>query len=147
MEIQQMSEAGLKFLISNEGLRLKPYLDTKGIPTIGIGATYYENGQKVRMSDPAITKERAMSLFKALLRHYELAVYSVTRDDINQNQFDSLVSLTYNIGVNGFKGSTLLKRINARASDKLVESAFLMWRKPSEILGRRKREVVLYFKK
>jgi len=144
-EIKTMSENGLKFLMNNEGVVLHPYLDTKGIPTIGVGSTYWENGAKVKMTDPPITEKRAMDLFHHTLKHYELSVYSNTRDDINQNQFDSLVSFCYNIGVNGFKNSTLVKRINAGASEQSITNAFLMWLKPKEITGRRKREVKLYF--
>jgi lysozyme len=144
-EIKTMSENGLKFLMNNEGVVLHPYLDTKGIPTIGVGSTYWENGEKVKMTDPPITEQRAMELFRNTLKHYELSVYSNTRDDINQNQFDSLVSFCYNIGVNGFKNSTLVKRINAGASEQSITNAFLMWLKPKEITGRRKREVKLYF--
>jgi len=144
-EIKQMSENGLKFLMNNEGVVLKPYLDTKGIPTIGVGNTFYEDGSKVKMTDPPITEKRAMELFRWILKQYELAVYSNTRDDINQNQFDSLVSFTYNVGVTAFKNSTLLKRINANASQQSITNAFMMWNKPKEIIGRRKREVELYF--
>lgn len=145
-EIKQMSENGLKFLMNNEGVILKPYLDTKGIPTIGVGNTYYEDYTKVKMTDTPITQARAMELFKFILRQFEMTVYSNTRDDINQNQFDSLTSLCYNIGQQAFKNSTLVKRINARASDQSVKNAFLMWNKPAEIMKRRKREVELYFK-
>lgn len=145
MEIKEISQAGLQFLINNEGCVLHPYLDTKGIPTIGVGNTFWEDGSKVKMTDPPITQKRAMELFRWVLKHYELAVYSNTRDDINQNQFDSLVSFTYNVGVSAFKNSTLLKRINARSSDQSIKNAFMMWNKPKEIIGRRKREVDLYF--
>lgn len=145
MEIKEISQAGLQFLINNEGCVLHPYLDTKGIPTIGVGNTFWEDGSKVKMTDPPITQKRAMELFRWILKHYELAVYSNTRDDINQNQFDSLVSFTYNVGVSAFKNSTLLKRINARSSDQSIKNAFMMWNKPKEIIGRRKREVDLYF--
>jgi lysozyme len=145
-EIKEMSENGLKFLMNNEGVILHPYRDSVGIWTIGVGCTYWEDGSKVKEGDAPITLERAMELFKSILKHYELAVYTNTRDDINQNQFDSLVSLTYNIGINGFKNSTLLKQINLIGSEDSIREAFLMWKKPPEILGRRKREVELYFK-
>lgn len=145
-EITTTSPAGIEFLIANEGLVLHPYLDTVGVATIGVGSTYYEDGNRVKLSDPTITKARAIELFKYTLKHYELAVYSNTRDDITQNEFDALVSFTYNIGVNGFKKSTLLKRINARASDQSIENAFMMWTKNPELKGRRKREVALYMR-
>src|SRR6478736_2009430 len=127
-EIQKVSARGIEFLIAEEGLRLKPYLDSVKIPTIGIGCTYYESGKRVTMQDPAITKERAIELFRHLLKTYELAVYSTTRDDLNQNQFDALVSLCYNIGVAAFKGSTVLKRVNKNPLDKTIRTSFEAWK-------------------
>jgi lysozyme len=102
------------------------------------------------MTDPAITEFRALQLFKNVLKTYELAVYSSTRDDINQNQFDSLVSLAFNIGTGAFKKSTLLKKVNANPNDPTIGAAFEMWKnaggKPI-LLNRRKREYQLYIKK
>lgn len=148
MEIKAMDAAGIAFLIQEEGIRLKPYLDSAGIPTIGIGNTYYEDGTRVKMSDPAITEMRAISLFKTVLKPYETTVWSVTRDDINQHQFNALTSLSYNIGVPGFKGSTVLRLVNKNPNDPAIGKAFEMWKnaggKPV-LLGRRKREVKMYF--
>lgn len=147
-EIRFISPNGINFLIKEEGIILKPYRDSVGIPTIGIGCTYYENGQKVKMTDPPITRDRAIGLFKNVLAAYEIAVWSNTRDDINQNQFDALVSICYNIGVNALKGSTLLKRVNANPNDPSINEAFKMWKnaggKPI-LLNRRIREANLYF--
>jgi lysozyme len=148
MEIKQMDKKGLDFLILEEGIKLKPYLDFANVPTIGVGCTYYEDGTRVKMTDPAITRERAESLFKNVLKNYETTVWSVTRDDISQNQFNALVSICFNIGVNGFKGSTLLKRVNANPNDPNITEAFKMWRNSAGkpiLLGRRIREAKLYF--
>lgn len=147
-EIKTVSENGIDFLIKEEGMILKPYLDAVGIPTIGIGCTYYEDGTRVKMTDKPITKERAIDLFKNLLQHYEKAVWSVTRDDITQNQFDALASLCFNIGVAGFKGSTVVKRVNANPADQSIKAAFEMWKNAGGrplLLNRRRREAKLYF--
>jgi lysozyme len=148
MEIKAMDSKGIDFLVNEEGLILHPYKDSVGVPTIGVGCTYYEDGTKVKMTDPAITRERAIALFKNVLKNYETTVWSVTRDDINQNQFNALVSICFNIGVAGFKGSTLLKKVNASVSDPSIADAFKMWKnaggKPL-LLGRRTREAALYF--
>lgn len=147
-EIQQVSKSGLEFIAHEEGVILHPYRDSVGIPTIGVGNTYYENGVRVKMTDPPITMAKAMQLFKSILPTYEKAVWSNTRDDINQNQFNALVSLCYNIGVTGFKGSTVLRRVNLNPGDSTIKDAFLMWKnaggKPI-LLGRRIREAKLYF--
>lgn len=145
-EIKTLDQVGIDFLSKEEGLRLSPYLDSKGIPTIGIGMTYYpDTGKRVTMKDPKLTKQQAQDMFRQIVSLYETTVWSVTRDDITQNQFNALVSLTYNIGTTGFKGSTVLKRVNKNPLDPTISSAFQMWRKPIELLPRRKREVTLYF--
>ena len=143
-----MSNKGLDFLANEEGCILRPYRDSVGIPTIGIGSTYWENGRKVSMTDPPITKQRALLLFRNVLKGYEQEVYSRTRDDINQNQFDALVSICFNIGRTAFKNSTLLRRVNRNPKDPSIREAFEMWKnaggKPI-LLARRKREAKLYF--
>ena len=149
MEIKKVSKNGLDFIAKEEGVVLKPYKCSAGVPTIGIGSTYYEDGTKVKMTDSPITKERAYTLFENVLKHYEMCVYTCTRDDINQNQFDALVSLAFNIGTNALKKSTLIKRVNKDPKGNDIEGAFLMWKnaggKPI-LLNRRKREYALYSK-
>lgn len=147
--MKKVSDNGLNFISKEEGIVLHPYLDSVGIPTIGVGCTYYEDGTKVNMSDPPITRERAIALFKIILSDFEVIVNNVVRQDINQNQFDSLVSLSYNIGMGAFKRSTVLKKVNANPGDPEIRRYFEMWKnaggKPI-LLNRRKREANLYFK-
>ena len=148
MEIQRISRPGFAFIADEEGCVLRPYKDSVGIATIGYGCTYYENGKRVQMSDPPITKARALTLFKNLLVSYEKAVWSRTRDDINQNQFDALTSLCFNIGVQGFRTSTVLKRVNHDPNDPKIKQAFMMWRFANGraiLSGRRLHESNLYF--
>lgn len=141
-----MDQKGIDFLIKEEGNVLKPYLDSVGVPTIGVGMTYYpDTGKKVTMKDKPLTKEQSIAYFKQMVKSYETAVWSVTRDDINQNQFNALVSLCYNIGIGAFKGSTVVKRVNKNPNDPRIAEAFEMWKKPLVLLKRRKREHSLYF--
>ena len=150
-EIQQLDQKGLDFIINEEGVVLHPYLDSVGIPTIGVGCTYYKGGTKVKMTDPSITKEQAIDMFKNIVKTYELGVYSVTRDDITQNQFNALVSFTYNEGVNAFKHSTLLKLVNRNPNDNNITHEFLQWTRAgsdtNRLKSRRIHEAQLYFTK
>lgn len=144
-EIKHMDKAGLDFLINEEGIRLKPYLDSVGIPTIGIGMTYYPaTGKRVTMQDKEITRQEALEMFIQILKPYEISVWSITRDDINQNQFNALVSLCYNIGINGFRNSTVVKRVNINPLDFNIGAGFMLWQKPKILKERRQREVKLY---
>jgi len=45
--MKKLSKSGVQLLAELEGLRLKPYLCTAGVPTIGLGNTFYEDGRKV----------------------------------------------------------------------------------------------------
>lgn len=145
-EIKQLDSYGRMFLANLEGVRLKPYKDSVGIPTIGIGMTYYpDTGKRVTMQDPPLTTEQVYEYFSQIVKPYETTVWSLTRDDINQQQFNALVALTYNIGVAGFKGSTVLRRVNANPKDERIKAAFEMWRKPAVLLGRRRKEWAVYF--
>lgn len=148
-EIKTLDQRGRDFLAKEEGIILKPYLDSVGIPTIGIGCTFYPGGKRVTMQDkPLKDIAAAWALFDAVNSNFLFTVYSTTRDDINQNQFNALVSLCYNIGPAGFKGSTVLKLVNKNPNDPKISAAFEMWKtaggKPI-LLGRRRREVKLYF--
>ena len=109
----KISENGLKLIKKFEGLSLKPYLCSAGIPTIGFGNTFYENMKKVTLQDEPITEERADSLFNFLVTtNFVNVVNRLVIVDINQNQFDALVSFVYNLGSGNFEKSTLLKKVN-----------------------------------
>lgn len=146
-----LDEVGINFLVKEEGgYILHPYKDSKGIPTIGVGNTYYEDGTKVSMNDSIITKDRAESLFKIIVHNFELMVYSHLAKTITQNQFNALVSLAYNIG-DAFKQSTVLKLVNKDPNDLNITEAFEAWCRAgtnkTALLSRRKREAQLYFTK
>jgi len=93
---------------------LEPLADPVGIPTIGWGSTFYEDGKRVTFDDPPITLERAEQMLAHDLVKFENVIKMYVKVELNQNQFDALVSLVYNIGSTNFAGSTLLKKINER---------------------------------
>ena len=144
---RKLSEKGAAFIEREEGVILRPYRDSVGVWTIGIGSTRWEDCSPVTGTDKPITKERAMQLFKTTVKKYEDAVNKIT-SPTNQNQFDALVSLCYNIGVAGFLNSSVFKKVNANPNDPSINEAFKMWKnaggKPI-LLNRRIREANLYF--
>ena len=143
----KLDEKGYKALHDREGLRLKPYLDTRGIPTISLGVTYYPNGRKVTMLDKPITKIEAERLGKVIADRFASEVTTLIKAKINQNQFNALVSIAYNIGINGFKTSSFLKLVNKNPDDPKIKEAIMLWTKNKELIGRRKSEVSQYFTK
>jgi lysozyme len=143
----RLSDNGHDELHKREGLKLKPYLDTQGIPTIAMGNTYYLDGKKVTMQDKPLTIREAYKLGRVTSDNFAKQVNALLTKEVTQNQFNALVSLAYNIGINAFKKSTVLKRVNANPNDPTIKNAFMMWTKNKELIGRRKSEVEQYFKK
>lgn len=128
-KINKIGTKGLGIIKKYEGFISSPYKCPAGIPTIGYGATYYPNGTKVKLIDKPITLKEAEDLLLSMVKHFEQGVDSFTTDLINQNQFDALVSIAYNIGLNALKGSTLIKKVNADPSDKTIRAEFMKWNK------------------
>ena len=147
----QLSTNGFNLLAELEGVVLNPYKDSVGIPTIGIGSTYYEDGTKVTMKDKAITKERAIQLAKNVVKSFEARVNKSILLPMTQNQFDAMVLLCYNIGESGFARSSVVRNFNAGNLQKAADS-FLLWNKAGGkvskgLTNRRKKERELFLTK
>ena len=152
MKITKTGTAGIEIIKTFEGFRSTPYKCPAGIPTIGYGATFYPDGKKVTMTDKAVTEQEGTALLQAMLISFEKYVDSYCRDDINQNQFDALVSFAYNLGPSNLKSSTLLKKVNANPQDETIALEFMKWVKAGGktlkgLVRRREAESQLYFKK
>ena len=148
----QISQNGLDFIKKKEAFRANPYYDSVGVATIGYGATKYPNGQKVKITDPAITEKYASQMLLDMIENeYQKPVQKLVTSDINQNQFDSLVSFTYNVGVGAFSQSTLLKKVNENPNNKeQIKYQFSRWNKAggnvlNGLINRRNDEIDLYF--
>jgi len=145
----KLNEKGYNLICKFEGLSLKPYLCSAKIPTIGYGNTYYPDGKRVTLLDEPITKEKAFEMFKTIADKYAKRVTSLLLKEVTQNQFNSLVSLAYNIGINNFATSTLLKKVNANPKEITIANEFKRWNKVNGkvvdgLVNRRLAEVVNY---
>ncbi len=148
----KISKNGIELIKNFEGYRSKPYLDPVGVPTIGYGNTYYLDGRKVRLNDPPINESVADQLLLDIVKTYESVVLSSVKSNINQNQFDALVSFCYNLGSANFRKSTLLKKVNINPNDKTIRDEFLRWNKSggrvlNGLTRRRDAESSLFFRK
>jgi len=149
MKVNQIGAKGLNLIKKYEGFRANPYVCSGGVNTIGYGATYYPDGRKVKLTDKPITQREADTMLLNMLKHYEQGVDSFTTDKVNQNQFDALVSIAYNIGLQALKGSTLIRKVNLNPNDKTIKNEFMRWTKANGkvldgLLNRRKEEAELY---
>lgn len=98
-----------------EGFRAKPYLCQAGISTIGIGSTRYEDGRRVTMMDPPITRERARKMCVEDLRLERLpAVLKWCPQVDTPRRLAGLLSWTYNFSGEKLRASGLRVAVNAR---------------------------------
>lgn len=123
-----VSKQGLDLIKKHEGLRLKAYLCPANVPTIGYGATFYEDGSKVKLGE-VITMERAEKLLAFHVGQFAKEVERAIKVPIKQQQFDALVSFAYNVGIGAFRASTMLKYININPNTINIKEQFLRWDK------------------
>lgn len=128
-----MTPLGIAALKSREGVRLKAYLDSVGVPTIGYG---HIKGVKLGQT---ITQAQADAFFLDDLASHALPILSSIKVPVADHERDALISIAFNIGVNDFKTSTFLKRLNA-GDRKSCAEAIMMWVKPKEVTSRRQAE-------
>jgi lysozyme len=105
------SQAGINLIKQHESLRLKPYLCPARKWTIGYGHLIKENEDFTE-----ITEAQAEELLRQDLVIAENCINTALKEPLAQNEFDALVSLSFNIGINAFKKSTLLAMINNEKS-------------------------------
>jgi GH24 family phage-related lysozyme (muramidase) len=141
----KISAAGIELLKQFEGCRLTAYQDSVGVWTIGFGTTAgVKEGQ-------TISQVKAEEYLRSDLAIFEKAVTESIKVPVNQNQFDALVSFTYNVGVSAFRSSTLLNLINEKTDKKVVAAEFSKWVKAGNqtlpgLVSRRKAESELFLK-
>lgn len=132
-----MSPHGRKLLEEWEGVRLKAYKDSAGLLTIGVGHLLTKselssgkiniNGESVKYGN-GLTAEQADELLEQDVKPAETTVNNNVKVELNQHQFDALVSFTFNVGGGAFKGSTLLKKLNNGQYDQ-VPAQLMRWDK------------------
>lgn len=138
MTTRTITQEGLDFIQDVEGCKLFAYLDTGGVWTIGVGHT----GPEV-VKGLTCTMEQAMQWLKEDSEEAQEAIRQSVEGLLTQNQFNALVSFVFNVGVDAFKKSTMLKLINKGNFDG-ASKEFTKWNKDNgkEILGLTKRRLL-----
>ena len=144
----KISEKGLAMIESFEGCLLKASNKLDGVWTIGYGQTGRYYGRRVRRGMTTTKAEAHAWLRDHSIKTYEDAVTQAVKVPLNQNQFDALVSFTYNVGVGALKQSTALRKLNAGDYAGAAD-ALTMWTKCRRkvlagLVRRRKEERALF---
>jgi lysozyme len=119
----QTSEYGLHLIERFEGLRLSAYQDSVGVWTIGVGHT----GPEVKPG-LTISQEQAKDMLRVDVKEAERAVNTLITRMLTQNEFDALVSFTFNLGAGNLRKSTLRRLLNA-GDYQGAANEFLKWDK------------------
>ena len=139
------SQIGLELIKFFEGFKSKPYLCPASIPTIGYGTTIRKIGSRVKLTDKPISEKEASELLQSTLVTYENIVMRKITRPLKQNEFDALVSFTYNTG--GSK--TLFEMVNSQ--NPLLKAWWISHyitgggKQLKGLIERRKAEAKLYF--
>ena len=118
----RLSEKGLNLIKKFEGLRLTAYKCAANVDTIGYGHT----GKDV-YPGLKITEWEAEKLLLSDCESFQQCVSSFVTTKLNQNEYDALVSFTFNVGSTAFINSTLLKLLNQNSSRTVVAAEFGRW--------------------
>lgn len=145
-----VSKELVNFVKGFEGFSPTTYLDPVGVRTLGYGMT----GPEIE-GLTSVTEEQASNILEDLLNNKYAAPLKADLDSkgvqLNQNQFDALVSMAYNVGVNGVLGSTLYKNVVAGVRDvSTITENFCRWsyaggQQLAGLLRRRKEEAEMFF--
>lgn len=126
----KISKKGLDLIKEYEGLELKAYKDSVGVLTIGYGST----GSHVKPG-MTITAQEAEALLLKDVERFEKGVAAAVKVPLNQNQFDALVSFSFNLGLGSLQKSTLLRKLNA-GDYAGAQAEFKRWNKAGGVVLR-----------
>jgi lysozyme len=137
-----ISQEGISLIKKFEGCELEAYKCAAGVWTIGYGHT-----KDVKEGD-SILKEDAESMLVHELQEYCNDVDIAVKVDLKQNEFDALVSWTYNLGLTNLNSSTMLKVLNEGKHDE-VPAQMKRWNKASGqvkqgLVRRREAEALMF---
>jgi lysozyme len=147
----RLSHHGAAFIALEEGVRLRPYYDTRHIVTTGVGHVIVPQHTTITQHDLHAwsfpSPAAAVNYFRDHdVKAYEHAVRrALGRAALTQAQFDACVSLCFNIGVGGFASSAVARNIRAGRMW-AAANAFLAWSNPPVLRGRRHRERALFLR-
>ena len=144
-KVMRTNALGLALIIKSEGFYPDPYLCPANVPTIGYGTTYYEDGTKVKLTDPPVTRERARELLQHELQEKENKLYVFLRSigfNATSNQFSALMSFSYNLGLGPVLNTDRTMNQALLTKDPMkVADAFLIYNKARVGVFRRLKEL------
>ena len=141
--VMQLSVRGANEIIDHEAICQRRYLDSVGVATIGIGHTKSAGGVNPDAITRQLSVEECLRIFEEDIEKFERRVRKAfDGTDLEQHEFDAAVSFDFNTGgIHKASWVTAFKAGNVEDAKR----RFMMWKKPPEIIPRRKKERDLFF--
>ena len=144
--VVKISRKGINLIKDFEGFVANRYKCIAGKDTIGYGHVINDTDSFGLYQN--ITQQQAEDLLIKDVKAVEKALSDLIKVEISQNMVDSLISLVFNIGIDAFSGSTLLRRLNAGqdASMEFDKWIYVQKKVSNGLVARRAKEKELYLK-
>lgn len=154
------SEKGIKLIKHFEGCHFKPYLCPALLWTIGYGHVLYPEQNRLKMAERrsysvksehnrSYSQEEVDGLLKQDLRRFELGVLRYITVPLKQNEFDALVSFSFNLGLGTLQRSSVRSKLNRGDKEAAIDTLLKYCRAGGKILKglqrRRAAEADLFF--
>lgn len=134
------SISGLIDIIGHESICSSWYLDSKNVPTIGIGETHFD-GIDPKTFGPMPVDVAIQRFRDIVIKPYAAAVDAENayhNNGMSQQQYDALLSACYNFG----EGN--LHQLCRHRTLGQIGEALMLYTRPPEITSRRRAEQTLY---
>lgn len=153
MPENRLNDEGVKMLVGFEAMILHPYRDVANIETVCVGHVIKPE-DRVWLKD-GVTRGECEAVLKRDIAPRERAVSEMVKVKLSQPQINALVSLVFNIGVEAFRTSSVLRELNwgrySEAADHILDWRFAKvkqkdgtYMKKPVLLGRREAEARLF---
>jgi lysozyme len=118
-----VSTRGIQLIKHHEGVRNRPYRDVVGLWTVGVGHLIGDGKSLPESWNRLFTTEEVDGILKSDLRRFELGITKMLPNvPLRQNEFDSLVSFAFNVGLGTFQRSTLRQALLRNDKKAAMES-------------------------
>jgi lysozyme len=111
-QTKPVSKIALNLIKEFEGFKDYAYIDTDGTPVIGYGLSRI-GGVPVQIGD-RISSDQADAALKAHLQEIHRELDKIIKVELSDRQLSALASISFNVGVDNIKSSTLIQKINAK---------------------------------
>jgi lysozyme len=108
----KISDEGIKLIKRFEGVRNRPYRDSIGLWTVGVGHLIESGRQLPESWNKTFTDSEIDALLRKDLSRFERSIRMLIKVPLRQCEYDSICSFVFNLGAGTLQRSTLRQKLN-----------------------------------